>query len=185
MNYAASYLVNPGFLPWNWWHTRKHSYTISELQNGIATNTDQVMWAKVHGIPNRCHFSRKYGLFILRADHDCGWLNGWVGVGNHSHFVRSVMYTFGLLCLALFWMVRAGLRGEVEGPKWFYWLNLIGSVIVTSVVTRQSFEQAIRLTSNLTSLEVLKGSWEGKKNPYDKGNCFANWDKVCRCDEFH
>jgi hypothetical protein len=56
VNYAASYLSNPGLLPWDWWHTRKDHYTIDELRNGIATNADQVMWAKVQRIPNRGTF---------------------------------------------------------------------------------------------------------------------------------
>jgi hypothetical protein len=94
------------------------------------------------------------------------------------------MYTFLLLCLALFWMIRAGWQGKVQGPLWSYWLNIVASVVVTSVVTRQSWDQAIRLTANMTSLEVLKGTWKGKKNPYDRGNCLENWEEVCGSKKF-
>jgi hypothetical protein len=177
-NFLLTYCTNPGLLPWNWSETRKRSYTASELRGGIATTNDQVMWAKVHVSPNRSHFSRKLGWFVLRADHDCTWVNGWVGMWNHAHFLRAVAYSALLLIFSMFWAARAWWLGAVAGPLWVFYAYVAISIVLGGITARQTAEQSYRLSRNRTTVEVIRGLWEGRASPYDRG-CLANWEEVC------
>jgi hypothetical protein len=175
-NFLLVYCTNPGLLPWNWSETRKRAYTAAELRSGIATTNEQAMWAKAHAAPNRAHFSRRLGWFVLRADHDCTWVNGWVGAWNHAHFVRAVAWGTLLLCFSMFWAARAWVRGAVEGAPWLFHLYVAASIALGGITARQTAEQSSRISLNRTTVEMVRGLWE-EGSPYDRG-CLANWEEI-------
>jgi hypothetical protein len=176
-NLFATYLTNPGVLPWNWSVSRKKSYTSAELRDGVATTVDQFDWAQNHESPARSHFSKKVGFFILRADHDCFWVNGWIGIGNHRYFVNAVIITTFFCVFSGFWMIWNFFYGSYG--NFLYLAVLLGLTGLCGVAcVGQAVLQVVNLTRNRTAVEQLKGVWIGRTNPYRK-DCLSNWEEVC------
>lgn len=84
--YFAAACMDPGFLPYNWFETRKTKYNWQEQLSGLAIREDQVQYAYDHR-PNIASFSKSAGRFVIRADHICGWIGNWVGKRNHKQFI--------------------------------------------------------------------------------------------------
>jgi hypothetical protein len=176
LNLFATYFTNPGALPWNWSISRKKSYTSSELCTGVATTIEQFEWALSHDSPARSHFSKKTGFFILRADHDCFWVNGWIGIGNHRYFLNG-MAGLAIFCLySGFWMLWTFFYGTYG--NFFFFISILGITGFCAFLSvGQGFLQARNISLNATIIEHLKGKWATGRNPYRK-DCIRNWEEV-------
>ena len=178
VNFLLTHLLDPGVLPWTWSETRKKSYTFDEIREGIASREDQWNWAASQDRPERSVFSRTRGYFILRGDHDCFWVNNWIGIRNHSYFIRAV-YSGSLFAAATtvlsvkIWRMDAV---PVSRPL-FYILTLI-PVGLGLINLTQAFNQSYNISRNQTIVEQLKGLWIGAPNPY-RQSCLRNWEEVC------
>jgi hypothetical protein len=178
LNLLCAYATNAGLLPWNWSATRKKLYTAAEIRDGIATTLEEFEWAASHDAPARAHFSKPWGLFILRCDHYCHWINGWIGIGNHAHFLRSISYGSFLAFSTTLVMLFVWWRGLYKGRMIPFWIFVLVYLVQGSICAIQVVQQSLNVTANQTTFEVLRGLWKHQRNPYRK-RCLSNWEEVC------
>jgi hypothetical protein len=141
LNFICTYVSNAGFLPWNWSATRKKLYTATEIRDGIASTIEEFEWAASHDAPARAHFSKPWGLFILRCDHYCHWINGWVGIGNHAHFLRSIFYGSCLALCTTLTMLFVWWRGLYKGCMISFCIFLLVCVVRGPSVPCRSYSK--------------------------------------------
>jgi hypothetical protein len=178
LHFFLVYFVDPGILPWNWSVSRKKSYNLDEIHAGMARTLSQVEWAETHSRPARSHFSRRAGYFILRGDHDCYWVSGWIGIRNHRYFVKSVisgaiygLYSFVMTVIAYFY---SGIRCHYA-----IWLAFsAATVFLTYIVITQTVQQSHNLMRNLLTVEILSTRPGVTLATYRK-SCIRNWEEVC------
>lgn len=117
--YLGAVCRDPGYLPFNWWTTKKSKYSWDELISGTAIRKEQFDYVQSVPHPPGCSFSRTSGRYIIRADHICGWIANWVGKRNHKHFVLFQFWG-GITALSMFvwrWFPKTSLR-DVNNTMW-------------------------------------------------------------------
>ena len=178
INFLLVHEVNPGFLPWTLSDTKKLHYTNDELKEGIATRTEQVDWAKKRKPPQRTMISRKYGWFILRADHDCPWVDSFIGINNHHYFVKAVV-SGGLLTLfGLGFAIFVAFTEALPVSTLHFGAMQVIVFLLGAFCLGQTRRQCHGLSYNETTVERIKKKWVGRTNPYNK-DCLSNWEEVC------
>jgi hypothetical protein len=116
---------------------------------------------------------------VLRGDHRCPYINGWVGIGNHRIFFLAVLYAAAFAAYSSYWMIRVLLAGAAKGWDLVFCIGLLVPTIwVGTMNAGQVWHQARNISQNATTIEVLYGVWQERKNPYDRG-CARNWEDVC------
>lgn len=180
INYVITHFKNPGVLPWNWSETQKKSYTSAEMRNGIASRIEQFEWAAQHPIPARAAFSRRWGFWILRGDHDCFWVNNWIGIGNHRYFLSATIFGTFLFLSDLFISVYAMFTIWSSIPRrWNFILTNFGVIYIGLVNVNQMLVQIRNVSRNDTIYErlVVKSDPDAPSR-WDRG-CWSNWEEVC------
>lgn len=181
VSYLLTHFTDPGMLPWTWADTRKQKYSSHELREGVATTPEQFLWAYSHPQPARCAFSRRYGYYVLRGDHDCWWVNNFIGINNHRHFLRSVWYSAiltiitdltGLYVLRTHWSEMSW-RTIIIAFCYQVPMNILGGVSV-----HQSYLQSRNVTKNVTLFELTAVPEALEARVWDNG-CLRNWEEVC------
>lgn len=97
--------TNPGFLPYDWNMDKRSwtSYTLDELRSGFARSKDQVRHGKeFQGWPNRCFFSGRVGVGVVKADHICQFIAHWIGLNNMRFFIQAIIYgSIAIFCAGI------------------------------------------------------------------------------------
>jgi hypothetical protein len=155
-----------------------------EIIEGTARRDVQFEWARTHVRPVRSHFSNKSGFFIVRADHDCFWVNGWVGIGNQNYFIRAVWYStiwavFVTLCGLAVWSRLA----KDRNTQLIFWFYEIIMAILGTFTAGQMVYQPRNACANVTIIEQVTGAWDEFPNVYEKG-CVSNWEEICGTRKF-
>ena len=178
INFLLVHEIDPGYLPWTWNETQRDRYSCQELQQGVATRMEQIEWAKEHKYPARALLSKKYGWFVLRADHDCLWVDSFIGIRNHRYFVRAVYSGAILTIVGIGLAVRVAYIGTLEvSAFWFVAMQLV-VMLLGSFCFGQVYHQTVGLTMNVLTVESMKKVWSGRVNPYRR-DCLSNWEEVC------
>jgi hypothetical protein len=114
----------------------------------------------------------------LRGDHDCFWVGGWIGIGNHRYFARGIMTAslFAIHCLVM--TAKAFFTGGLHCPL-VVWLAYTGITAgLGFMVGMQSIQQIQNLCANLTTVEILAARQGSYTNNYNRG-CLRNCSEVC------
>ena len=174
-SYEITRFRNPGYLPYNWSETKKNKFTTQELRDGIAIHADQIQYAKTHDVPHRSWFSNKTGYFIMRADHDCGWLGAWVGLRNHRYFIMGLIY--GTIAISIWFVtgVYVIYKGHIVS-SWTFTIPLfLFSFPVTCINILQAHTQITNLCRNIIFTEVLLN----RAGMYSSGSKLEGWIEIC------
>ena len=172
-SYSAAVLMDPGFLPFNWYVTQRSKYSWEEQLSGLAVTHEQVEYAMTHPRPPVCSFSHSFGRFILRGDHVCGWIANWVGKRNHKQFMLVMFYG----CLYTIFLVLPRLFPGVPvsecSPRLGFFADMctfiesmISVILLANVITN-----CIQLASNRTSIESWKNIEEVGDRSFRKEVC--------------
>ena len=174
-SYGVVHFKNPGILPFSWSHTKKKNYTTKELRDGKSTRDDQKEYAKAHDIPERAWFSSTTGYFILRGDHECKYLQTWVGLRNHRFFILGLFWgtiSISVWCCSAFYVIYHHLQvssWKITAPMFLMSLPLM---IQNCSMT---FFQSMLTTKNQTTIErILKTTGH-----YFHGGSCEGWVEIC------
>lgn len=180
IHYLITHFKNPGVLPWNWAETQKMSYTSAEMRNGIASRVEQFEWAQRHPIPARAAFSRRWGFWILRGDHDCFWVTNWIGIGNHRYFVSATIFGTLLFALTIGITIDVVVRAWDAVPrKRCFTITSLVMGYISLVNLNQMLVQCRNITRNDTTYEkIVVKSDPDAPSEWDRG-CWKNWEEVC------
>lgn len=178
-SYLAAVLMDPGFLPFNWFETQKSWYCWEEQLSGIAINDEQLEYVNNHPRPVDASFSTKFGRFILRGDHICGWIANWVGKRNHKQFIL-LMFWGSIFTLSL------GLPRIFDGPSLHDFSEFLESlenivfgieIFVSVFLFSMGVSQIIEASYNRTKIRMYKGmetentkKMDGLKEIFGYGN---------------
>ena len=181
VSYLATHFLDPGMLPWTWSETQKRKYSSQEFRDGIASTEEQFVWAYGHQQPARAAFSRRYGFFVLRGDHDCWWVNNFVGINNQRYFLLSLLFSSLLTVYTdvIGLGVLANHRHEMTKKViWTAVLYHIPSTWMGCVAIFQLYSQVRNVTKNVTLFELIASQADMVQPVWDRG-CFNNWEEVC------
>lgn len=178
INFFLTHWLNPGFLPWTWSETRKKNYTTEEMREGVASTEEQWAWAAEQDRPERSAFSRTCGYFVLRADHDCFWVNNWIGIRNHSYFLRAVYSGFAFAIITTYLSGRIWWEDKIPVSRHVFNLMFVLPIGLGIMNGIQVWTQSINACANETILEILKGTWRERPNHHRK-SCLRNWEEIC------
>ena len=166
--------VDPGYLPFNWSINQKKEFNQKEFRNGIALTYEQKEFGKNSIRPSRACFSTRSGLYILRADHFCGWANNWIGLKNHRYFIISIfnLFIFNLLFFIDFILTIIYKSNKIKNL--YFYLILILIFLFLFFLFNLNISQFWQITYNSTSLEIMKGIY-GK---YFNFNILNSWEEI-------
>lgn len=157
-SYFAAVLMDPGFLPFNWYQTQRMKYHWTEQLSGLAVTHEQVEYALTHPRPTLCSFSRSFGRFILRGDHVCNWIANWVGKRNHKQFMLLQFYAC-IYTLALS-ISRFVVSQPLEqcSPTLGFFADMCAflEIMISMFLLASAISSCIQLASNRTTIESWK-----------------------------
>lgn len=181
-SYISAMIMDPGFLPYDWFTTQRTKYSWEEQLEGLAINREQCDFALNHPRPLGSCFSHSSGRFVLRPDHICGWISNWVAKRNHKQFILMMIYG-ALFASSLAWP-RLLVHSSTHLSDSFAFLGQLAIVIeIIFVVGLGSgfASQIIGLKYNWTSLEKLKRKNQSYKDP-EAIKSHSGFDEVCGND---
>lgn len=182
INFLIVHFMHPGFLPWNWALTKKSKYTDDELRDGYGVFTEQRDWCRSHSKPARSCYSQTYGFIVVRGDHDCVWINNWVGIRNHRYFMLAVYSGSILSFIYTYCVIRLWFLGEIHVHKIIFYFYAAYFGWGCYVHTGQAILQTYHTYWNVTQNEIYKGI-SSKKSPYNRG-CLNNFEEICGTRKF-
>ncbi|KAJ6249391.1 s-acyltransferase [Anaeramoeba flamelloides] len=130
---------------------------------------------------------------VLRFDHHCPWVGTDIGLRNIRYyiiFLVCIYLTFWYLLVFTGWHSWMKIDDQLEKEKttWGAILNYLKgypadvvialySLILVIKLTNLTLHQIYYVSTNVTTKEYLKGTWKGRKNPFDKG-IIRNWFQI-------
>ena len=165
----------PGYLPFN--YRTNPSTRWEDLMSSIVVYKEQEAYARDHPGPPRSAFTRHAKRFVLRADHHCQWMESWIGIRNHRHFMLTLVWA--IVYIAVWYSMHAWFYKRMFSP--FHWTHVASLVVMALLLIPLliSVNQLVRsmrdLARNITMRERVK---KYRAEAYDKG-CFNNYAEVC------
>jgi hypothetical protein len=171
--------MDPGFLPFNWVHSRRFWYSWEEQLNGLAETQDQFTFARdPQNRPPGCSFSTASGRFVIRADHICGFIANWVGKRNQKQFMLFNLYGFGLaVSLFVFKVVEKepSLLNLPSTEKWLQLSTVALEVLFGCYMIAMFVQTLVDLGKNRTKIQRMRNE-QGKRGEY---SCEESMREVC------
>ena len=131
----------------------------------------------------RARYSRYTDVIVAKLDHYCSWIGSPVGARNHFYYVAFLLFSSLDVAVmgpasALRFVRLARSKHSIErvSPLFVVGLALLGCYCFGVLVWTGSLlvDQAGLIARNETSIERVKKTWRGRKNPHDRG-AFRNW----------
>ena len=172
--YFSAACKDPGYLPYDWIRTRKFKYDWPELMSGLAIREDQKKFAQKYK-PPFASFSNSTGLYIIRADHICGWVTNWIGKRNHKDFILMLFYGFlySLFLIISRFFVKDGnsflQSGYIFLSLMSFSIELLFSFLLLSALIENLFNAALNKTS--------VSEYKGRPNP--NNGCLNSCSEIC------
>jgi hypothetical protein len=175
--YLASFM-DAGYLPFDWYRTKKFKYSWQEQLDGLAVRPDQKEFAKTYR-PTYASFSGSFGRFVIRGDHICFWIGQWVAKRNHKQFLL-LNFWGGIYGLSL--MVWTLFGKEVLSVNSFVRTALVlfafGIEMIFSISMLWVFFSSLNdLKNNVTTIQKWKAD-RGEQRARDY-NCNQSMREVC------
>ena len=180
VSYLKIIIVAPGYLPFNYFYTKREAKTWEDQMSSIAVYKEQVELARESERPRRSTFSIRVRRFVLRADHYCDWAETFIGLYNMRHFLLNLLWV-DIYCL--YWiLMHIPMCLYIHEHKQFEWLFLLTLCSLPFIVavfgvsmfhTVVSYRDACK---NYLSLERWKHNTQAV---FDNGSCIANFEEIC------
>jgi len=166
ISYLNTVFFDPGFIPYNWYLTKKNSYSWEEQINNIAFTEDHFkIQANAFDKPPNCSFSKTYGRYIIRGDHICGFVANWIGKRNHKQFFLMQLYGFLLsLTFIIFYLIpstKESLRYDyLQSIAMFLQFVFLLYTIGNGLTTYVDFLNGSTSIQQWKGIHVVKKPWK-------------------------
>ena len=157
-SYFAAVLMDPGFLPYDWFATQRTKYSYQEQLEGLAINFNQIGYAESHQRPVGSCFSRTFGRFVLRPDHVCGWVANWIGKRNHKQFILLLFWggIFSLLLCIFRFLPMLYIKEYPSNIEFYANLTFVFECLFALGLNSGWISQLVELCANQTQLQRMK-----------------------------
>ena len=181
ISYFSTMCSDPGYLPFNWIKTQKTKYDWQEILSGKAITTEQIEFAKKYK-PNFASFSTFSGLYIIRADHICGWVANWIGKRNLKFFILQNLYG-SIYCISLIIFRNFYINYNIKLSNYIYYLSIFSAIfeyLFAFILIMTFFGDLLMISENQTQISQFKnikteniGFYESMKEVFGEKNFFC------------
>lgn len=187
VSYIEAVLEGPGYLPFYYpLVPNNNNYTQFEYLSGMVTTEDQLKTIQRDKLPKRAHYCKSARRIVIRPDHYCDWIAGFVGKKNHKLFYLFNFYGFIYISILLILIILT-IKTDVENNKFplihiilfpFALLGVFFAMFTMVFCMASTYE----ISQNITDLENLKNITPD----WDTSSCIGNWEEICgSCNKWY